>query len=481
MSKNKKIVVSEIDANSLSTENIYSEGTYFYNQDGRMHYSDGKTSEPVIEPGVIFGSNADSGDGYGVNTIKLIPHTVNGNVEDDRYLIVDPTYPNHIHIRAGGTQDQSSADLYLGGEKNYVVVDDSASLVSISSKKQQHVQAIQNINNESNDYILFTDYVADVNNNGWYVEINSQKYYIASVSYPTEGQTLIYVPGAPAVIGGIYNIFSPDLTNVWDFNTDGTIYGPWGEAATKFTRVETTNNGAGQNVKIGDDAWIGDVNMSNHIAITGIQDQTEGGIIFGSALANKIYTGGSGMTLEANNGDMNFYMDGAAYIGPSSSENRIAQIKDLNNRVSPGMVRYQPTFAATGLTFTGSGETYPTYNSYYVKSGNMVSFVIEVDCSTVTNFGTGQYTLELPFAPAIGYNHFSGWAQVDTNVNPDVTDGHVILNVDHAGITSILDLHYLKQAGGAHTPIIEGLFLQGTPVTLTTSSKIYVNGTYICG
>lgn len=141
--------------------------------------------------------------------------------------------------------------------------------------------------------------------------------------------------------------------------------------------------------------------------------------------------------------------------------------------------RYSPVFQATGLAFTGSGTTYPTYNSYYVKAGKLVSFVIEVDYSTVTNFGTGQYKLQLPFTPAVGFNHFSGWAQVDTAVNPDVTDGHVILNVDHVGITDVLDLHYLKQAGGAHTPILEGLFLQGTPVTLTTSSKIYVNGTYI--
>jgi hypothetical protein len=141
--------------------------------------------------------------------------------------------------------------------------------------------------------------------------------------------------------------------------------------------------------------------------------------------------------------------------------------------------RYSPTFAATGLAFTGSGSTYPTYNSYYVKAGKLVSFVIEVNCSTVTNFGTGQYKLQLPFTPAVGFNHFTGWANVDTAVNPDVTDGHVILNVDHVGITDILDIHYLKQSGGAKTAIIEGLFLQGTPVTLTTSSRIYVNGTYI--
>lgn len=141
--------------------------------------------------------------------------------------------------------------------------------------------------------------------------------------------------------------------------------------------------------------------------------------------------------------------------------------------------RYSPTFAATGLTFIGTGATYPTYNSYYVKSGRLVSFVIELDFTTVTNFGTGQYKLQLPFTPAVGFNHFTGWCWADPNVDPDIGTGHTIINADTAGVTDVLDLHYLKSAGGANSPIRESLFVQGTPVNLTTISKIYVNGTYI--
>lgn len=141
--------------------------------------------------------------------------------------------------------------------------------------------------------------------------------------------------------------------------------------------------------------------------------------------------------------------------------------------------RYSPVFQATGLTFTGSNSTYPTYNSHYVKAGKLVSFVIEVDLSTVTNFGTGQYKLQLPFTPAVGFNHFSGWVWADPDVDPDTGTGHTILNCDTAGITDVLDLHYLKQSGGANSPIREGLLVQGTPVTLSAISKIYVNGTYI--
>ena len=365
MAKIKRIVTSEVEGRNLS--DFYGDNSYSYETNGTINYYGTDKMGPVIGPGIVYGSNADSGDGYGNNTIKLVPHAPNGDINDDRYLVIDPTAPNHIHIRAGGIQDASNAELILGAEQANVKVTD------------------------------------------WNHQVQINSYDVAN-----------------------------DFNRNWSFENNGSLYGP----------------GSGGNLKV-----------------VGIEN--------GDGISNLNVTSSGGMTISANGGDMNFYMDGAAYIGPSESENRIAQIKDLNNYVSPAMVRYQPTFAATGLTFTGSGETYPTYNSYYSKAGKMVTFVIEVDCSTVTNFGTGQYQLELPFPPAIGYNHFSGWAQVDTNVNPDVTNGHVILNVDHAGITQTLDLHYLKQAGGAHTPIIEGLFLQGTPVTLTTSSKIYVNGTYI--
>jgi hypothetical protein len=143
------------------------------------------------------------------------------------------------------------------------------------------------------------------------------------------------------------------------------------------------------------------------------------------------------------------------------------------------VTRWSPNFRATGLTFTGTGATYPTYNSHYVKNGRSVTFFIEIDMTTVTNFGTGQYIAELPFMPLTGtMNHFQAWSLVDPAVNPDIS-GHVVLQADHLANTKDLDLHYLKQAGGANSPLMEALFKQGTPATLTTSSKIYINGTYI--
>lgn len=76
----------------------------------------------VLGKGKFYGHNADSGDGNGYDTIKLIPDIEAYNNGSHQYLIVDPTGPNHIHIRAGGTQDNSNSQLFLGGENSFISV-----------------------------------------------------------------------------------------------------------------------------------------------------------------------------------------------------------------------------------------------------------------------------------------------------------------------------------------------------------------------
>jgi len=59
-----------------------------------------------------------SGDGAGATTLELVPDV--SLISSDRFVIIDPTDPTHVHIRAGGTINNSSADLYLGGENSHV-------------------------------------------------------------------------------------------------------------------------------------------------------------------------------------------------------------------------------------------------------------------------------------------------------------------------------------------------------------------------
>jgi hypothetical protein len=142
-------------------------------------------------------------------------------------------------------------------------------------------------------------------------------------------------------------------------------------------------------------------------------------------------------------------------------------------------VRYSPTLSATGMTFTGSNSTYPTYNSYYVKYGYIVSFWIEVNLSTVTNFGTGQLKVDLPYAPHTAtMNHFPGWVWYDPNGGDPDLSNHIILNVDHLPGSQTLDLHWLGGDTPTPKPTREYVLTGTSPFTLTTISKIYVNGTY---
>jgi hypothetical protein len=71
--------------------------------------------------GYISWAGNSSGDGSGFNTMRLVPDQ-QGLEEADQYIILDPTSPGHIHIRAGGTQDNSQAILYFGGENSHVKI-----------------------------------------------------------------------------------------------------------------------------------------------------------------------------------------------------------------------------------------------------------------------------------------------------------------------------------------------------------------------
>jgi hypothetical protein len=63
--------------------------------------------------------------------------------------------------------------------------------------------------------------------------------------------------------------------------TDGTIDAVFNfVTASNFT---STANGTGKNFQIGDDVYIGDVNNSNTLGITGIQDATQGYVKFGQS------------------------------------------------------------------------------------------------------------------------------------------------------------------------------------------------------
>lgn len=105
---------------SVNTASLATTGSNIFvgNQlvSGTINFGDGSTIQSV---------SASSGDGYGYTTLTLNP---DNTLATDQQIVLDPTSPNHIHIRAGGNIDSSTAYLYLGGENNHVKVDDYGGL-----------------------------------------------------------------------------------------------------------------------------------------------------------------------------------------------------------------------------------------------------------------------------------------------------------------------------------------------------------------
>jgi cytoskeletal protein CcmA (bactofilin family) len=82
-----------------------------------------------IQESRIVSVPSSSGDGLDASTLQFIPDK--DLIANDQYVVVDPTAPSHIHLRAGGAIDASNAYLYLGGEKANVQVTNQTLLQNV--------------------------------------------------------------------------------------------------------------------------------------------------------------------------------------------------------------------------------------------------------------------------------------------------------------------------------------------------------------
>lgn len=182
----------------------------------------------------IIGAGTASGDGSNRGTIDLVPDAdlLTNQYHEDQYLIIDPTAPNHIHIRGGGTQDESTADLFVGGERNHVRVSDGGRSVSISSKPATVINTYTNDNPISNTYFITS--------NSANVYVGDTLFYpggdivtIDSITQDSPSAGLITITanlnGAPAsFVAGQAHVFSHEESwnNYWQFGADGVLAGP---------------------------------------------------------------------------------------------------------------------------------------------------------------------------------------------------------------------------------------------------------------
>ena len=192
--------------------------------------SGGSNTGDVTFDGVqVIGAGTASGDGYGLGTLELVP---DGDITSDQYLIIDPTAPNHIHIRSGGVQDASTADLFIGGERNNVRVSDGGRSVSVSTRPNTVINTYTNQNTISNTSFV-TSNTANIYIGDTLFYVGGDIVTVDSITQdsPSAGlQTITAnLNGAPAsFVAGEPHIFSheEEWENYWQFGADGVLSGP---------------------------------------------------------------------------------------------------------------------------------------------------------------------------------------------------------------------------------------------------------------
>jgi hypothetical protein len=116
----------------------------------------------------------------------------------------------------------------------------------------------------------------------------------------------------------------------------------------------------------------------------------------------------------------------------------------------------QPTFSST-----------PMFDGSYVKTGPLVYFRVNVDMSNITDFGSGQYYMTLPFNAKYHASLNGGHLHDNSNNNNYVIHGEVSEG------SNIIELSYIG-TNGQNQP-----FDHNSPIALQSVDFFHVSGTYI--
>ena len=154
------------------------------------------------------------------------------------------------------------------------------------------------------------------------------------------------------------------------------------------------------------------------------------------------------------------YWASYSFVGPQGEPGLNGEdatsVTETSFTVNGGTLGTQPTFDGAPL-FSGS----------YVKTGPMVHFQVQVDMDNITNFGTGQYFIDLPFPSKYGYQVRSGCLHDISTDKQYAIGGHVFEG------QSQLTLTFTNSAGQ------DEAFDFNSPVTLNVADNFHISGTYI--
>lgn len=131
-------------------------------------------------------------------------------------------------------------------------------------------------------------------------------------------------------------------------------------------------------------------------------------------------------------------------------------VSETSFTVNGGTLGDQPTFNGA-----------PLFSGTYVKTGPLVHFQIQVDMDNITNFGTGQYYVDLPFPSKYGYQVKQGCLHDISTGKQYAIGGHVYAGQSQLGLT------FTNSSGQDED------FDHNSPVTLAIADNFHIAGTYI--
>jgi hypothetical protein len=128
------------------------------------------------------------------------------------------------------------------------------------------------------------------------------------------------------------------------------------------------------------------------------------------------------------------------------------------------------TWIIEGGTLNGSQPTFngaPMFSGEWYLIGKICHFTIDVDMDNITNFGSGQYYIKLPFPSKSNYLMSDGCLHDISTGDEYALLGHVLKESD---ILSLLT----TTSNGKQNP-----FTKSVPVNLSTQDNFHISGTYI--
>lgn len=126
---------------------------------------------------------------------------------------------------------------------------------------------------------------------------------------------------------------------------------------------------------------------------------------------------------------------------------------------------YDPVWSGDGLAYTGNPET-----GTYVKIGNLIIVQVDVIFTNVTNFGTGAYSLSMPFQSLYHTDVYGGSVHKITNQGTDhySIKGHLVPS------SNVMTLWVIGSSAQDQP------FTHQTPINIDTDDKFHMSFSYIC-